>query len=117
MAPDTSLQRRWARLAGLFILAVFCGSANPAVAKPARCLTTDDGSFSCRFRATAQDGSFEISAPGKPTYRLNIVEPGVAYGFENFGSRNIALPGRYLWSPGEAGCWINDSTSAKICAR
>jgi hypothetical protein len=44
-------------------------------------------------------------------------EPGVAYGFVNFGDKNIALPGRYLRSRSEPGCWVNDSTKAKICAR
>lgn len=91
--------------------------ANVAHAKPARCFTTDEGSFDCQFRATDRDGSFRISAPGKPTYLLNVEEPGVAYGFANFGSRNVALPGRYLRSRSEPGCWVNDATGAKICAR
>lgn len=39
------------------------------------------------------DGSFEISAPGKPTYGLMLDERGIAFGF------------------------VNDSTGTKICVR
>ncbi len=90
----------------------------PAVgeARPARCLTTDDGEFACDFRATARDGSFRISASGKPTYLLNIAEPGIAYGFISFGARNIALPGRFLRSRSDPGCWENDQTATRVCA-
>ena len=34
-------------------------------AKPARCFTSDDGTYPCDFRSTDSDGSFEIRAPGK----------------------------------------------------
>jgi hypothetical protein len=98
-----------------FLLA-FCSLLSAAQAKPARCYTTDDGSFPCEFRATARDGSFKISAPGKPTYILNVTEPGIAYGFVNLGGRNVALPGRYLRSRSEPACWDNDSTTTRICA-
>ena len=81
-----------------------------------RVLTTDDGSFACEFRGTAGDGSFEISAPDKPTYILSVIEPGVALGFVNFGQGNIALPGRYLRSNADPACWANDSTQAESCA-
>jgi hypothetical protein len=100
----------------IFLLAPFCW-ANLTEAKPARCFTSDEGSFSCKFHATARDGSFKISAPGKPTYILNMIEPGVASGFVNVGTRNIPLPGRYLRSSTKPACWVNDSTGAKICAR
>jgi hypothetical protein len=88
-----------------------------ADARPARCFTTDEGSFACDFRATDRDGSFQISAPGKPTYILTIAEKDVAYGFVNLGTRNTPLPGRYLRSKTEPECWVNDTTAAKICAR
>jgi hypothetical protein len=87
-----------------------------AEAREARCFTTDDGSFPCDFRMTAPDGSFEISAPGKPTYILNMSEKDAAFGFVRLDARNTALPGRYLRSKDEPGCWRNDVTSAKICA-
>jgi hypothetical protein len=101
----------------LLAAAAVCCLINAAEAKSARCFTTDDGSFPCQFRATARDGSFEISAPGKPTYILNVIEPGVANGFVNLGGRNVSLPGRYLRSKTEPECWLNDSTRTKICAR
>jgi hypothetical protein len=87
-----------------------------AQARPARCFTTDDGAFSCQFRAVDKAGSFEISAPGKPTFILMMMEPGVANGFVNLGGRNVSLPGRYLRSRIEPGCWVNDSTATKVCA-
>lgn len=87
-----------------------------AGSKSARCSTTDDGFYDCRFTFTDSDGSFEISASGKPTYMLNIVEPGVAYGFVNLGSGNIALPGSYLRSIEDGACWRNDATGTEICA-
>lgn len=106
---------RSARLAIPALLAlVLCGAAE---AKPARCSSTDDGTYACEFRSTDGDGSFEISAPGKPTYILNVTEPGVAFGFVNLGSRNVPLPGRYLRSLDDPACWVNDSTQTQLCAR
>jgi len=58
-------------------------------------------------RVGAYDGA-------KPQY---MAEPGVAFGFVNLGSGNVALPGRYLRSQDEPACWMNDSTHAEICAR
>ena len=101
----------------LAALAGLCCLQGAAEARPARCFTSDDGSYRCQFRATGRDGSFEISAPGKPTYALTIVEPGAALGFANFGDRNVALPGRYLRSKREPACWENDATGARLCAR
>src|SRR4029453_4264467 len=96
----------------LLAVSLLCSLVSTAEAKPARCSTTDDGAFPCQFRATGPDGSFEISAPGKPTYNVNMAGPGVAFGFVNLGSGNVALPGRYLRSQGEPACWVNDSTHA-----
>jgi hypothetical protein len=116
---------RWFRLptrlrvgaSGLACFALVLCVAFDADAKAARCNTTDDGTYECQFRITDTDGSFEISAPGKPRYMLNMVQPGVAFGFVNFGARNISLPGKYLRSKSDPDCWINDSTSTSICAR
>jgi len=99
------------------VVAALCCFGNAAEAKAARCSTSDDGSFSCHFRSMGRDGSFKISARSKPTYVLNMAEPGVAYGFVNYGSRSVALPGRYVRSRYEPGCWVNDTTTTKICAR
>jgi hypothetical protein len=98
-------------------IVLLCCIAKGAEAKPAKCFTTDDGSYACEFRRTDADGSFKISARGKPTYILNISEPGIGFGYVNLGQRNIPLPGRYLRSKSEPGCWVNDTTQAKICAR
>ena len=100
----------------LAVSALCLAMAGAADARPARCFTTDEGSFQCDFRTTDRDGSFEISAPGKPTYSLTISEKDVAFGFVKLGARNTALPGRYLRSRTERGCWVNDTTAAKICA-
>jgi len=100
----------------LCVLALSC-LPRAAESKPASCFTSDDGHFPCEFIATDKNGGFQISARGKPTLILNMDEPGVAYGFVNFGTRNIALPGRYLRSKTDPACWENDSTRDKICAR
>lgn len=105
-------------MAGFVAVAVLSiGTATVADARPARCFTTDEGSFACDFRSTDRDGSFRISAPGKPTYMLTIAEKDVAFGFVNLGTRNVPLPGRYLRSKTQPECWVNDTTDAKICAR
>ena len=91
-------------------------SLTNAVAKPARCFTTDDGHYPCEFRLVEFNGSFEISAPGVPTYSMIMDAPGYAYGFVNFGDRNIALPGPYEREIDEPACWRNLETDTKICA-
>ncbi|WP_434735726.1 hypothetical protein [Accumulibacter sp.] len=98
------------------VLAAILCQAYVAEARPARCSTSDEGHFKCEFRATARDGSFQISAQGKPTYTLNMVEPGFAYGFLNLSKGNIPLPGRFVRNPTEKACWENDATSTRICA-
>lgn len=99
-------------LAGLFGLVL----AAPAWSKDARCFTTDDDYFDCDFVATDRKGSFEISSAGTPTYSLIVEEPGVAFGFVNFGDRNVALPGTFLRSDDDAACWDNSDTGVQICA-
>ncbi|GEP01162.1 hypothetical protein [Methylobacterium haplocladii] len=99
-----------------FAVAILCVVASAAEARPARCFTSDDGAYPCDFQATDRDGSFAIAAPGKPTYRLNMGEPGYAFGFVDLGGRNVALPGRYRPLGGPRGCWANDDTGTKICA-
>ncbi|MBP0439221.1 hypothetical protein [Tianweitania sediminis] len=92
------------------------GSASIAEAKPARCFTTDDGTYSCAFETLDAKGSFQISAEGKPTFSLWIDSPGVASGSANFGDRDVALPGLYLRQSDDAACWRNNETETKICA-
>ncbi len=97
-------------------LAALCFVWDAALAKSAYCFTTDDGEYVCEFVATDVDGSFEISAPNRPSYSLFMAEPGVAAGFADFGDGNVVLPGRFLRSRSDPGCWVNDATGVKICA-
>ena len=104
--------------AGAFLTSVvLCAATAGAEARAARCFTSDEGNYACDFHSTASDGSFEISAQGKPTYSLVIDSPDVAFGFVKLGGRNTALPGRYKRDPADRACWVNDATSARICAR
>lgn len=98
------------RRLGLFCLLAL--AALPAEAKPARCFTTDDGYFACSFRGTDRAGSFVISAPGQPTYTLEVDEPG----FVNVGNRNIPLAGQFVRGSDDPACWANPETNVKICA-
>ena len=88
-----------------------------ALAKPAKCFTTDDGEYPCEFKALDRAGSFTISAPGKPTFTLEVDGPGVAFGFGDFGTgRNVALPGRFKRIGDDPACWVKSDTDTKICA-
>lgn len=88
----------------------------PAAAKPARCFTTDEGHYPCDFQSLDPDGSFEISAPGYPTFQLWMDQPGVATGFINLGDRQILLPGFYVREEADPACWANADTNTRICA-
>ncbi len=97
--------------------AVLVGVAVPAAAKPARCFTTDYGYYPCNFQATDRAGSFDISAPGKPTFSLIVGRPGFASAFADFGTgRNVSLPGMYVRESDQPACWSNPETVTKICA-
>jgi hypothetical protein len=110
------MKHRLTFIGAAIAVAAMCHAAAASGGKPARCSTTDDGVFACQFRMTDGQGSFEISAPGKPTYVMYIDEPGVAFGFVNLGAENVALPGRFLRSETDGACWKNDATDAEICA-
>ena len=101
-------------IVGLAMLGSLLASA--AEAKPARCFSTDDGYYDCDFRATDDAGSFAISAPMKPTFELLMDRPGFAYGFANFGDRNVPLPGMYVRQSDDPACWSNPETATRICA-
>tara|TARA_R110002020_G_scaffold14062_16_gene50001 strand:+ start:710 stop:1045 length:336 start_codon:yes stop_codon:yes gene_type:complete len=90
----------------------------PAMAKDARCFTTDDGEYPCQFETLDDAGSFEISASGKPTFQLWIDSPGMAMVGAVFepGGRSVALPGNYLRSADDGACWVSDATDTEICA-
>jgi hypothetical protein len=107
---------RLIRIGTSLAAALACASASAADTSNARCSTTDDGVYCCQFRMTDDSGSFEITAPGKPKYILNITEPGVAYGFMDLDGNSVPLPGQYLRSGSDRACWRNDSTGTEICA-
>lgn len=94
---------------------MLAAGASSASAKPARCFTTDDGHFPCNFKGLDRQGSFEVAAPGFPTYTLWVEQPGVASGFVNFGDRNVALPGIYQRENADRACWSNSGTQTRIC--
>jgi len=87
-------------------------------AGPATCYTTDDGTYPCLFEGVEGDGSFIISAKGKPTFTLHIVGEGVADAYGQFepGGRNVSLPGPYLRSEVDPACWVSMATDTEICA-
>ncbi len=87
-----------------------------AFAKRARCFTTDDGYFSCQFRATDKAGSFEIKGRSTPTYSLVVDEPGFAFGYINFGNRGIPISGMFVRQRDDGGCWSNPEMNVKLCA-
>lgn len=102
---------------GTSLAAVFaCAASFASDPVDARCSTTDDGVYSCQFRMVDGSGSFEISAPGKPTYTLNITKPGVAYGYTVLEGHSVPLPGEYLRSESDRACWQNETTKTEICA-
>ncbi len=103
-------------LAGAAALAL--ALAGPAMAKDATCYTSDDGEYDCAFTALDDAGSFEISAPGKPTFQVWIDSPGVASVGATYeaGGRSVALPGTYYRSEDDGACWVSDATDTEICA-
>ena len=90
----------------------------PAVAKDAQCYTTDDGDYRCQFEGIYGDGSFVISAPGYPTFTVEMAENATAWVFAVFepGGRNVALPGPYYRSQEDGACWVNPDTDVELCA-
>jgi len=103
-------------LGGCICAAALLAFSMAAEAKRARCFTTDDGYFPCSYRALDSDSSFRISAPGYPTYVLEIDTPGFAYGYVNIGRRNVSLPGQFVRSRDDGACWNNPQTNTKLCA-
>ena len=105
-------------LAAFAVLAVLVLAASPALARQARCFTTDDGEYPCDFTSTDKQGSFEIKAAGHPGFAVVIESPGVAwvYGTYEQGGKSVALPGPYLRATDDQACWENKETEARLCA-
>lgn len=97
---------------------VSLAGTHSAAAKDARCYTTDDGEYDCEFQPLDDDGSFRISAAGKPTFELWIESEGegsVGATFE-VGGRSVPLPGMFIRSDEDPACWTNDNTGTELCA-
>jgi hypothetical protein len=94
-------------------LAAMCSAA---LAKPAHCFTTDDGYYDCDFRGLDQAGSFTIKAAGYPTYTIEMEKAGFGFGYADFGSGNVSLPGHYTRNRNDGACWDNSETNTQICA-
>lgn len=92
--------------------------AIPALASEARCYTDDDGTYPCWFEPIEGDGSFEISAPGKPTFTLYMNGNGTAQASAVFepGGRSVPLPGPHVRSKKDGACWVSTATDTQICA-
>jgi hypothetical protein len=103
-------------LGGAAALAL-AGAAQARDARPARCFTSDAGSYACRFQPTDRRGSFRITAPRKPAVTLTMDGRDSAFGFVRLGGRNVALPGRYRRDAADRACWVGDATGAKVCVR
>jgi hypothetical protein len=102
---------------GLLLGAIIAIAAvDLAQARPARCFATDEGRYACNFTPIGNDGSFRISARGKPSYTLTVIGPGLATGFLNVSGRNVALPGQFRRSARDGACWENNATKVRICA-
>ena len=48
--------------------------------------------------------------------RWRSTSPGFAYGYADYGSGNVSLPGQYVRSRDDGACWNNPETSTMICA-
>jgi hypothetical protein len=108
------MNRRLAALAFIALAAALVSSQ--AFAKRARCFTSDDGYFSCQFRATDRAGSFQIKGRLTPTYSLVVDRPGFAFGYINFGNRGIPISGMFVRQRNDRACWNNPEMNVKLCA-
>jgi hypothetical protein len=104
------------KLALFTAMVLAIGASSPAMAKPARCFTTDDGYFRCDFRKTDRAGSFEIRARGKPGYSLIVEDSGFASGYLRVGGRGIPINGMFVRDRGDGACWNNPEQNVKLCA-
>jgi hypothetical protein len=102
-------------LAAAALIAAIGLAAAPALAKSARCYTSDDGYFPCRFTATDTDGSFEIRGAGV-SFSMVMDRPGFGFGYLGLGDHSTALPGEYVRSRDDGACWNNPETNDKVCA-
>jgi hypothetical protein len=111
--PAHARNRRMSRL--LLALAALAFLAGAVAAGPARCVTTDDGEYACDFSRFGGDGSFTVSADGKPSFTLNMTADGIADAVAASGGHGIALPGPYIRMEDDPACWESSATGARLC--
>jgi hypothetical protein len=111
---EKKMNRKLTAFASIALAAALVPSV--AFAKRARCFTTDDGYFSCQFRATDRAGSFEIKGRATPAYSIVVDRPGFAFGYINFGNRGIPISGMFVRQRNDPGCWNNPEMNVKLCA-
>jgi hypothetical protein len=106
------------RIAILLAVPVAAILAGVAHGKDARCVTTDDGDYPCEFTSTGANGSFEITAEGKPTFTVEIESDEAAWVYAIFPGTtdSVALPGPYRRAADDRACWENPDTETRICA-
>ncbi len=99
----------------LFAIAMIVADA--AHAQLAKCFSSDDGGYyQCEYQAIGTNGSFVISAAGKPTYTFNILKPGVAKVTMKIGTKpEEDFPGQFVPFEGQPGCWFNRETKTDLC--
>jgi hypothetical protein len=100
-------------IAAAVILAALIPSS--ALAKSARCYTTDDGYFPCNFKATDSRGSFDVSSRSTPKYTLIVERRGFAFVYVNFGARSIPIGGMFVRQRDDPACWNNPELNVKLC--
>lgn len=103
-------------IAGLVVVGVAL-AAGPALAREARCFTTDDGYYDCDFESLG-GGDFEIAADGYPSFQIVIDRPGFAFGYARYEPDGgyVALPGMFVRDRQDGACWHNPETETKVCA-
>ncbi|SNY93883.1 hypothetical protein SAMN04515647_4204 [Cohaesibacter sp. ES.047] len=93
------------------------GAAGAAEARPAECYTSTQRYYSCDVKNHGSDGSFTITARGRPTITLDILKNGKsARGHIDFNDgRYRAMPGLYFRTADEPECWTNSASVARVC--
>lgn len=103
-------------VAMLGAVSLFAMTGICAQARPATCFASGMGNYDCEVNLVEFNGSFSISAPGKPTYMLIFDAPGFAFGFISENGKMRALPGPFEQEAAEPACWQNLQDDSRICA-
>lgn len=85
-------------------------------ARPATCFASGMGKYDCEVNLVEFNGSFSMSAPGKPTFMLIFDAPGYAFGFISENDKMRALPGPFEQEAAEPACWQNLQDDSRLCA-